>query len=587
MRLFRNLHNLIVYSIVLSMLSCGTLKRQQSTVPEQTQPQIVDPSNLGYSDSSINTFYYTEGIKAAKLYGDTAAARRFFELTVSRDSTYAPGYFELANIALLSDPEYALEISRKANRFDSTNVWYQTQLAQLMIMNERYAEALDQFTRLIRLAPNNPDNYRYLAALYEHNKQPFSAIAVLDSAETRFGKIVELSEYKCQLLTDMQLIDRAIDEMNELIVNFPFDENHYLTLAQLYARQKNDSLAHAAFDRARTLNPNSTKVLMALNAYYKQHNDYLNYFVTAKQLLASDEIMLSAKLRYIGDLTQNRNFYGSNYMQIGDLITTLNELYPYEWEVIKLYAEHLLSGGELDRALEFYKSHTTDSIQHIAVYENIIGIETYLQRSDSVVKYASMAIVHFPDDVDLHLQQGSALAYLKDYKAAQATYESALQMATTDSLRGVTLGLLGDLAHQQGELRKSFRYYEDALHFYPDNPMVLNNYSYNLSVNDRDLDKALAMAERTMELEPGNPTYMDTYAWALYKLGRFEEAKKIMQQTLSLERDPSDELLVHYGDILYALGENFLAGIYWNKAKEAGYDAEQIAQRLQLIETKK
>ena len=575
---------LILLCSAALFLSCAALRQG---VPHAGTPQReFDLREYGYNDAILNTFYYTEGVKAARLAGDTATARRLLLRTVGRDSTYAPGYFELANIAMLSDPEAALGLSRKANRYDTANVWYQTQLAQLMIMNERYAEALDQFNRLIRLAPNNPDNYRYLAALYEQNKQPFSAIAVLDSAETKFGRIEELAAYKRQLLIDVQLIDRAIAETRAMTASFPYDEDNYLTLAQLYATQKKDSLARQAFDQARMINPRSTRVLMALNAFYKQNNDFLNYFATAKQLLLTDDLLLSAKLRYIGDLTQNRNFYGTYYMQIGDLIGTLNEKYPADPEVIKLYADHLLSGGELDQALDFYKSHTRDSVQQIMVYENIIGMETYLQRTDSIAKYTAIALSHFPDDVDLHLQQGSALAYLKDYKSAKATYETAYGMAASDSLRGVVLGLLGDLAHQQGDARKSYKYYDRSLKLYPDNPMVLNNYSYYLSTSDRDLDRALTMAARTIELAPGNPTYLDTYAWALYKLGRYAEAKKTMQQAISLERNPSEELLVHYGDILYALKENFLASVYWKKAEEAGYDPAAIAERMKLIENK-
>lgn len=114
--------------------------------------------------------------------------------------------------------------------------------------------------------------------------------------------------------------------------------------------------------------------------------------------------------------------------------------------------------------------------------------------------------------------------------------------------------------------------------------MVLNNYAYFLALAERDLERALAMAERAISLEQGNSTYLDTYAWILYRLGRYDEAKKAMQQALSLDRSESPTLQFHYGDILAARGEYFMAEIYWRKALEGGYEnPDAIIERFQRI----
>ena len=59
-----------------------------------------------------------------------------------------------------------------------------------------------------------------------------------------------------------------------------------------------------------------------------------------------------------------------------------------------------------------------------------------------------------------------------------------------------------------------------------------------------------------------------------------------MQQAISLDRSNSAELSLHYGDILYRLNDYFMASVYWKKALERGYDAEEIAERFKLIEGK-
>ena len=116
----------------------------------------------------------------------------------------------------------------------------------------------------------------------------------------------------------------------------------------------------------------------------------------------------------------------------------------------------------------------------------------------------------------------------------------------------------------------------------PDNMAVLNNYAYFLSLDSVQLTRAEQMAERAVQLSPSNATYLDTYAWVLFKLGRTDQALKIIKQAVSLDKTNSTELLVHYGDILYATGEKFMARMYWRRALNAGHDPVQIEQRLKL-----
>ena len=114
--------------------------------------------------------------------------------------------------------------------------------------------------------------------------------------------------------------------------------------------------------------------------------------------------------------------------------------------------------------------------------------------------------------------------------------------------------------------------------------MVYNNYAYYLSVLGEQLDLAEEMAVKANRLDPGNATYLDTQAWVYFKQGRYEEAKTIMQQALGLDGNSSEELMVHYGDILNALGDHFMAAFYWKKAQEKGYDEQEIEKRLKSIE---
>ena len=382
-----------ILTVMLAMAACGTLSRPVK--------DSLQPADVGYKGPLEATFYYTEGIKSALLYGDPERADRLFARAIEVDSMHDPSYYEAANNLLQRDPAKALEFSLKANAIDTANVWYKGQLGQLMILNKEYSKALDLYEELVEIAPHNPDNYRLLAMLYEQNKQPFTAIVVLDSAENKLGRMEELSAYKRQLLINVQLYDKAIAESQALIRDFPYRYENYLVLAELYAQMKRDSLAMVNYDKALDLNPNGTDIIASMNDYYKRKGDNTNFLATARLLFQSDDIPVENKVRFFEDIISNRNFYRDNYFQLSTLASTLMIKYPQNYEVVDLYASNLIAYGEMEQALEIYKTYLTDTTSNIEAFNNIIDMEAYLQRSDSVEKYSTMALHLFPDNAEL------------------------------------------------------------------------------------------------------------------------------------------------------------------------------------------
>lgn len=576
----------MAFLVLAFLFSCGPARHTPSDRHKKKESGFVAIPDGNYSTETTASYLYTEGIRHSMIPDNEAVSLELFKRVLKIDSLHAPSYFEIAN--LLSDtPEKALSYSQQANRLDPANTWYRSQLGRLYIATEQYDSALTIYNDLLRIAPENPENYRLLAALYDQQGLPFTAITVLDSAENRFGMREEISYYKRQLLVQVKMYDKAISEAKAIALNFPYEESNFTALAELYAATGKDSLAMDAYNRALELNPTSIQTLVSLNEYYKNKQDNVNFLATAKQLFNADDIPLDGKLRFFSDIIKSRNFYSDNYYQIADLVNTLAIKYPEDFQVTEIYAGHLIASGQLEEALRLYKAQLDKPEQRIEVYNNIIDIEAYLDRPDSVTKYAAMAIRAFPSDPQLYIRKGSVMSYfMHDYAGAEAEYKQALKLASNDSLRSVIYGILGDNSHSAGNSKAAFKYYQKGLRYDPDNAVINNNYSYYLSVIGESLDKAFAMAKRANELSPNNSTYLDTYAWVLYKMGRFEEAKVIMRQAISLDSSNSKELLIHYGDILYELKDYLMAGFYWKKALESGYDPDEIAKRLKWIENK-
>ena len=93
------------------------------------------------------------------------------------------------------------------------------------------------------------------------------------------------------------------------------------------------------------------------------------------------------------------------------------------------------------------------------------------------------------------------------------------------------------------------------------------------------------MSKKTIEAEPDNSTYLDTYAWILYLMGRPEEAKPYFKHAMLYGGKDSVVILDHYAEVLYALEEYELAFVYWNMARQKNVD--EIPDLEEKIERKK
>ncbi len=104
---------------------------------------------------------------------------------------------------------------------------------------------------------------------------------------------------------------------------------------------------------------------------------------------------------------------------------------------------------------------------------------------------------------------------------------------------------------------------------------IYNSLGYIYADHDYRLPQALDYLLKAVELDPKNGAIADSYAWILFKLKRYEEAKKEILRALELLGDDADATITdHAGDIFHALGDNAAARKYWEKAMSLDGDVD-------------
>ncbi|MHC4423897.1 MAG: tetratricopeptide repeat protein, partial [Planctomycetota bacterium] len=131
--------------------------------------------------------------------------------------------------------------------------------------------------------------------------------------------------------------------------------------------------------------------------------------------------------------------------------------------------------------------------------------------------------------------------------------------------------------------KKTIAVYESLLAEMPNNTIVLNNLAYMLAENNERLAEALEYAKRALEARPNNPSFLDTYAYVLYKNGKLPEADEFLQAAIQQYEQNKisvpGEIYEHLGTIKEKLGAQSEALAAYKQALEAGADELSEATR--------
>jgi tetratricopeptide (TPR) repeat protein/AraC-like DNA-binding protein len=128
----------------------------------------------------------------------------------------------------------------------------------------------------------------------------------------------------------------------------------------------------------------------------------------------------------------------------------------------------------------------------------------------------------------LALSEGDNIAanrYIEKFKSVRKEQSWSEVRITTN---------LAIIYYQAGLLDKAEDYYRQALLIDPENPESLNNLAAFCIVNDRNVKEALELVEKTLKSQPENYNYLDTKGWGLYKQGKYQEAKIMLQKSWDL-----------------------------------------------------
>ncbi|SFA59104.1 Tetratricopeptide repeat-containing protein [Paracoccus halophilus] len=256
-------------------------------------------------------------------------------------------------------------------------------------------------------------------------------------------------------------------------------------------------------------------------------------------------------------------------------------LSPDLGEARLLAAQLLQSFGQFDLAeQEFDALRDLGEMRPIAELSRIDALARAERLNDAEKAALSLTATH-PDLAQGWIALGDLLRQQEKFAQAIPAYDKALSLIGDRSpeMRWFPLYARGIALERAGQFPKAESDFRAALQIRPESAQVLNYLGYSLVDRNENLDEALRLIQRAVELRPNDGYILDSLAWAYYRLGRFDEAVAPMERAVATMA--SDALVNdHMGDIYWMVGRRREAEIQWQRALSLKPETEAETRRI-------
>lgn len=471
--------------------------------------------------------------------------------------------------------------------------------AMLYANGNMIANQVQEGLRVLKIqAERNPHNVEVqlsIADAYARLEDYRNAIAAYDSVQQWQGQSVQLSARKVRAYQALNDTVGAIGEMRSLLATAPRNVDYNLAMGNMMLMFGERDSALTYYDKAQQYEPENGATYLAKAQFYNAIGDSVNYDQQTYQALVSKDLDVASKVEVLADYARHLLVAKDSSARTENLFKVLIEQHPNEPQIRMLFSDYLAAKDDMKGAAEQMDYAVNLDPTDAQAWNRLLVLNIISENYKAAIAAGDRAIELNPNDIELYGYIAPAYYNIKQYDKAIEVYKKALAAvdSTDTEHRSMFLGGMGDAKFSMGDTIGAFALYDQAIEIDPNNVSILNNYAYFLTLCNRDLDKAERMSAKTVQAEPQNATFLDTYAWVFYKRKEYTMAQLYIEMAIKNERRPSSDIYDHYGDILLAVGNKQEALKQWKKAleldagnKELLEKVEKLALELQPADTK-
>lgn len=573
--LYKKILPILLLTAVLAL--CSPLAAQ---TPRDDSPELL------YSD------FYRRALCLEPLDAESELSPYLSHLWLANlaDSTQASALSDIGFVlSQLGQPEQAQAYLMRAYRASHGDHLIGEPLARMALANQDFATAEEVITELLAKVPDD----HFLLILLQ---QAYRSEEKWDKAIEVGKKIVELSRDDPRQVSGLAGLymqagqqDKAVELLEEYGKTHSGEPTTQTVLFYLYLSAGDYDRAGKALEQLRKQDKGSDVVRVAEVTYLarrERYRDGAKYILSQSRSEGIDpeqvESLIQTLYKESPSATEARR-------EVVKVRAEIAKLFPQTPQLrLGLSQDYLLLGdtvsaeGILDRLVD-------DRVELVSPYVYFTDRYAAAEDTTNLRHYAEAGHEALPEEGVFRLYLALLAVNAGDTTGYRRQLDDALTVVSTEDRFYPQLALLrADDLSGGGNFDAARPYYEAAVS--QPLPPAYNNYAYFLtekSGTPADLDKAEKLARQAIKLEPDNGTYLDTYAWVLYRKGSSMLALVYIKKAIEATETPDPTLYEHLAEILTAEDRYDEAIEAWRHCLESGGDAKLVAQKVEAITEKK
>ncbi len=393
---------------------------------------------------------------------------------------------------------------RKAEELEPSELNHQRGLAQTLLAEEKYSEALKVYLKLSDLMPDDADIYLRLAQVYRELHQ-------MDKAEETLVKARQYSPGSLDVMYNEAMVYEAQGRYEDAI----------RVLSEAVTGVKGQSISIPSRKRS-------------LGVLYQQ----------------------------LGQLYRDTQ----NFQAAINTYEELSRLGEEEDRRARLLTiDTYRSAKELAKALQAGKEAYAKYPKDAAIKSSYALLLGESNQTEEAVKLVRTQLNGTEADRETYLNIAQIYERARRYKEAEQSARTAEAVPGAPRDNEMTWFLLGAIYERQKFFAKAEVEFKKALDANPKSASVLNYYGYMLGDLGIRLDEAQSLVQRALAEDPYNGAYLDSLGWVYFKQNKLADAEATLRK--ALQRDSHDPTIhAHLGDVYAKTGRPELAAAEWEKS---------------------
>lgn len=578
----------------LLLLCCLALPSQaRRDKIKRVAPQAVKADSLSYEASRRYNYFFLEAVRQQNAgHYDAAFDLINYCLQLNPNAAEAyfmrSGYYSELNLDSLDFADLV-----KAATLQPSNDTYQERLAEGYLNTGKYDKAIETYENLYSNNRSRSDVLGDLVQLYKQQKDYDGMLRTIRRIEQVEGESDQTAMMKMNVYELKGDEKNAYKTLKMLADTHPIDQNYTLMLGNWLMQHKGQKEAYKLYTEALNADPSNVYAQSAMYDYYRAMSQDSLANGMMNRILLGKNTPQKSRIQFLRQAIMDSEERKDDSTEVVKLIDRVQQVVPTDTLVAQMrvayYSMKKFPKPDVNKALsELLELQPDNAGTRMQLIQNEWDSGNW-KKIDSL---STPGMLYNPDEMAFYYFSGLSRWYEKDNRGALDALQRGTRAITDKSNRetvGVIYSILGEIYHNMGNKAQSFAAYDSCLQWKPDDVVTLNNYAYYLGEEGVSLKKAEEMSAKAVKAEPKNATYLDTYAWVLYKQKRYAEAKIYIDMALKFTADSTNDatLREHAGDIYVGLKNYTSAVEFYKQALQQGGDIKTLNRKINLYRKRK